>query len=680
MIDEQTKQLIIDTARIEEVVSDFVQLRRKGSGFVGLCPFHKDRHPSFIVTPSKNICKCFACGGGGTPISFIMKMQNLSFVEALRYLAQKYNIDVPERELSEEEQLKQNEREALYLANETASKFFVEQLLATDEGLDIALPYLTNRGIRPETIKTFGLGYSPSDRKALVKYVERQGYQLDSFVQTGLCYAPQDGRGSADRYSDRVIFPIYNVSGRVVGFGGRTMSKSDKIAKYINSPENPIYDKSSELYGLFQAKRAISRQDRCIIVEGYLDVISMHQVGIENVVATSGTALTERQIHLIRRFSQNVTVIFDGDGPGIKAALRSIDMLLAEGMQIKLLLLPNGEDPDDFVKRRTLSEINAYMEAEQKDFLQFKSDLYASQMEGDPQRKTELMRDILQSIASIPDSLERIVYVQQMAQLYGVSEELLLQQIRQERFTRGRVSQYTPPTSSVSTPPQGQQENLKQEPSPLDRPLRPSELDLLRMVVRYGERLLRFPSIEAPLEGDPVEDVPMIQIPVALYLHNELEQDDIPIRSPLCKLIVSEAAHLMEQQSNAEEAALARTCGAYLSNHETPQVAAMAVDLLASPYKISRQARISLQMPDGDEEQYTDEQIQEMANKTVLAFKFDYCTQRISEITQQIKELESNADTEMREYEQNILLLKLQEVIAIRKQLAQFLDGRVITP
>ena len=366
MIDEQTKQLIIDTARIYDVVSDFVQLRHKGAGFVGLCPFHKDRHPSFIVTPSKNICKCFACGAGGTPISFIMKIQNCSFVEALRYLAQKYNIPVPEREMTEEEQQRQSEREALYLANEVATKFFTEQLLSSEEGLDIALPYFTQRGVRSEAIQTFGLGYSPNDRRALVKYVEEHGYDIESFVATGLLYAPNEGRPSADRYHERVIFPIYNVGGRVVGFGGRTMRKADKIAKYINSPESIIYDKSRELYGLYQAKRAIGRLDQSIIVEGYLDVIAMHQVGIENVVATSGTALTESQIQLLRRFSRNVLVLFDGDEAGVKAALRSIDMLLAEGMQIKLLVLPDGEDPDEFVAKRSRTEVEEYFAAHEQ--------------------------------------------------------------------------------------------------------------------------------------------------------------------------------------------------------------------------------------------------------------------------------------------------------------------------
>lgn len=673
MIDEQTKQLIIDTAQIEDVVADFVQLRRKGSGYVGLCPFHKDRHPSFIVTPSKNICKCFACGAGGTPVSFVMKIQNFSFVEALRYLAQKYGIPVPEREMTEEEQQRQNERESLYLANEVAAKFFTEQLLSSEEGLDIALPYFTQRGVRSEAIKTFGLGFSPSDRRALTKYVEEHGYDLESFVQTGLLYAPNEGRPSADRYHERIIFPIYNVGGRIVGFGGRTMRKADKIAKYINSPESAIYDKSRELYGLYQAKQAISRLDRSIIVEGYLDVIAMHQVGIENVVATSGTALTESQIQLLRRFSRHVLVLFDGDEAGIKAALRSVDMLLAEGMQIKLLILPDGEDPDDFVSKRNRSEVEEYMSAHEQDFLTFKAQLYAPQMAGDPQLKTQLMRDILQSIAAIPDSLERVVYVQQMAQMYGVAEELLLQQIKQERFSRGRIYQYAPPE-----PPQTeklQEEEHPQAVSPLDAPLSPVALDLIRLVVRYGERMLQL-RLEDSEEADDAEST-VIQVAVANFVYQELKQDDIAIEHPLLKRILNDSNKLMLEQLSASGDKPMRTCGSYLCNSEVPQVSALAVDLYATPYKLSRKAREELQMPEGDEEIYPDDWVERMTFKTLYTFKLDYAEQRCQQISLQIQELQQtmpSADFSL----YDPLLRELSMWQEVRKTLAEYSGQRVV--
>ena len=676
MIDEQTKQLIIDTARIDDVVQDFVHLRRKGSAFVGLCPFHKDRHPSFIVTPSKNICKCFACGAGGTPVSFIMKILNCSFVEALRYLAQKYNIPVPEREMTEEEEQRQSEREALYLANEVAAKFFTEQLLSSEEGLDIALPYFTQRGVRSEAIQTFGLGYSPSDRRALAKYVEAHGYDMESFVATGLLYAPSEGRPSADRYHERVIFPIYNVGGRVVGFGGRTMRKADKIAKYINSPESIIYDKSRELYGLYQAKRAIAHLDQSIIVEGYLDVIAMHQVGIENVVATSGTALTESQIQLLRRFSHNVLVLFDGDEAGVKAALRSIDMLLAEGMQIKLLVLPDGEDPDEFVSNRSRTEVEEYFAAHAQDFLTFKSQLYAQQMASDPQLKTQLMRDILQSIATIPDSLERIVYIQQMSQMYGVAEDLLLQQIKRERFSRGRVYQYAPP--AAETPEEVAPEETPQEVSPLDAPMSNEELDLIRLVVRYGERKLKI-SVQDEEAGEGAEPM-VIQVAVANFVYQELKQDDIVIEHPLVKRILNDSNKMMlEELSYSEDGDSKHRCGSFLCNSEVPQVAALAVDLYATPYRLSRKAREELQMPnnDDDDEEVPDEWVREMTFKVLYTYKLAYADERCQQISKQIQTLqEEHPEADYESYQP--LLQELSTWQEIRRLLGQFSGQRVV--
>ena len=676
MIDEQTKQLIIDTARIDDVVQDFVHLRRKGSGFVGLCPFHKDRHPSFIVTPSKNICKCFACGAGGTPVSFIMKILNCSFVEALRYLAQKYNIPVPEREMTEEEQQRQSEREALYLANEVAAKFFTEQLLSSEEGLDIALPYFTQRGVRSEAIQTFGLGYSPGDRRALAKYVEAHGYDMESFVATGLLYAPSEGRPSADRYHERVIFPIYNVGGRVVGFGGRTMRKADKIAKYINSPESIIYDKSRELYGLYQAKRAIAKLDQSIIVEGYLDVIAMHQVGIENVVATSGTALTENQIQLLRRFSRNVLVLFDGDEAGVKAALRSIDMLLAEGMQIKLLVLPDGEDPDEFVSNRSRTEVEEYFAAHAQDFLTFKSELYAQQMASDPQIKTQQMRDILQSIATIPDSLERIVYIQQMSQMYGVAENLLLQQIKRERFSRGRVYQYAPP--AAETPEEVAPEETPQEVSPLDAPMSNEELDLIRLVVRYGERKLKI-SVQDEEAGEGAEPM-VIQVAVANFVYQELKQDDIVIEHPLVKRILNDSNKMMlEELSDSEDGDSKHRCGSFLCNSEVPQVAALAVDLYATPYRLSRKAREELQMPnnDDDDEEVPDEWVREMTFKVLYTYKLAYADERCQQISKQIQTLqEEHPEADYESYQP--LLQELSTWQEIRRLLGQFSGQRVV--
>ena len=563
---------------------------------------------------------------------------------------------------------------ALYLANEVAAKFFTEQLLSSEEGLDIALPYFTQRGVRSEAIQTFGLGYSPNDRRALAKYVEAHGYEMESFVATGLLYASNEGRPSADRYHERVIFPIYNVGGRVVGFGGRTMRKADKIAKYINSPESIIYDKSRELYGLYQAKRAIARLDQSIIVEGYLDVIAMHQVGIENVVATSGTALTESQIQLLRRFSRNVLVLFDGDEAGVKAALRSIDMLLGEGMQIKLLVLPDGEDPDEFVSKRSRTEVEEYFAAHAQDFLTFKSQLYAQQMASDPQLKTQLMRDILQSIAAIPDSLERVVYIQQMSQMYGVAEDLLLQQIKQERFSRGRVYQYAPPT--VATTEEPTTEETPQEVSPLDAPMSNEALDLIRLVVRYGERLLKI-SVQDEEAGEGAEPM-VIQVAVANFVYQELKQDDIVIEHPLVKRILNDSNKMMlEELSVSEDGKSKHSCGSFLCNSEIPQVAALAVDLYATPYRLSRKAREELQMSDDEDEEVPDEWVRDMTFKVLYTYKLAYAEERCQQISQQIQTLQQeHPEADYENYQP--LLQELSTWQEIRRMLGQFSGQRVV--
>ena len=555
-----------------------------------------------------------------------------------------------------------------------AAKFFTEQLLSSEEGLDIALPYFTQRGVRSEAIQTFGLGYSPNDRRALAKYVEAHGYEMESFVATGLLYASNEGRPSADRYHERVIFPIYNVGGRVVGFGGRTMRKADKIAKYINSPESIIYDKSRELYGLYQAKRAIARLDQSIIVEGYLDVIAMHQVGIENVVATSGTALTESQIQLLRRFSRNVLVLFDGDEAGVKAALRSIDMLLGEGMQIKLLVLPDGEDPDEFVSKRSRTEVEEYFAAHAQDFLTFKSQLYAQQMASDPQLKTQLMRDILQSIAAIPDSLERVVYIQQMSQMYGVAEDLLLQQIKQERFSRGRVYQYAPPT--VATTEEPTTEETPQEVSPLDAPMSNEALDLIRLVVRYGERLLKI-SVQDEEAGEGAEPM-VIQVAVANFVYQELKQDDIVIEHPLVKRILNDSNKMMlEELSVSEDGKSKHSCGSFLCNSEIPQVAALAVDLYATPYRLSRKAREELQMSDDEDEEVPDEWVRDMTFKVLYTYKLAYAEERCQQISQQIQTLQQeHPEADYENYQP--LLQELSTWQEIRRMLGQFSGQRVV--
>jgi DNA primase len=427
MIDRETVNRIMDAAQIVDVVSDFVTLHKAGANFKGLCPFHNERTPSFVVSPAKNYCKCFACGKGGNPVHFIMEHEQMTFPEALRYLAKKYNIEIKERELTDKERQAESERESLFIVNEWACSYFEDQLYNSVDGQAIGMTYFHSRAFRNDTIKKFRLGYCPSQKNAMASAAKLQGYKDEYLEKTGVCYRKDDGR-MQDRFWGRVIFPVFTLSGKVVAFGGRVLDAATKgvKVKYVNSPESTIYNKSAELYGLFQAKQAIVRQDRCFLVEGYTDVISMHQSGIENVVASSGTSLTPGQIRLIHRFTDNITILYDGDEAGIHASLRGIDMLLEEGMNVKVLLLPDGDDPDSFARKHNATEYQAYIEANQVDFIRFKTNLLLKDAGNDPIRRAGLINNIVKSIAVIPDDIICSVYVHECSEAMEVDEKLLV--------------------------------------------------------------------------------------------------------------------------------------------------------------------------------------------------------------------------------------------------------------
>ena len=512
MIDQQTRQRILDSAQILDVVSDFISLRRQGVSYVGLCPFHSDRNPSFYVNPAKNICKCFSCGEGGTPLNFIMKHEQLSYSDALKYLAKKYNIEVVEREESEEEKQRNSERESLFIINDYAAKYFQTQLTETEEGRTVGLAYFRERGIRPETIERFGLGYAPESKTAFTEQAIKSGYPLKRLAEVGLSIEYEDHPGKAiDRFRGRVIFPVRNLSGRYVAFGGRVMSKTAKTAKYVNSPESLIYSKSRELYGLYWAKSAISKLGKCYLVEGYTDVLSMYQAGIENVVSSSGTALTIDQIRLIRRFTTTITVLYDGDAAGIKAALRGIDLLLEEGFRIKVVLLPDGEDPDSFARSHSNTELQAYLDEHETDFIHFKIDLYHEEMERDPLRRAELISDIMRSIALIPDTIQRAVLIQSSSTALRMSEELLQSEVNKLRrqgvtaqgFTSPqRTAPVAPPTSAPIPPPFT--EPTPSEPAPssdeylsplvVEESIKPFERELMQLLLLYSDREIIIPQ------------------------------------------------------------------------------------------------------------------------------------------------------------------------------------------
>ncbi|MBR5117959.1 MAG: DNA primase [Muribaculaceae bacterium] len=440
MIDRETVDRILDSADIVDVVGDFVSLRRSGANFKGLCPFHDEKTPSFMVSPAKQICHCFGCGKGGSPVNFIMEHEQMSYVEALRYLAKKYNIEIHEKELTSEEKAAQTERESMLIINEFALKYFEDQLFNTDEGKNIGLSYFYERGFNDATIKKFNLGYSPQDSKAFYTAATGKGYNKKYLFDVGLCIDDRKG-GGFDRFHGRVMFPVMNIAGKIIAFGGRTLKKTKDIAKYFNSPESIVYVKNRELYGLFQSKRAIAKEDKCFLVEGYTDVISMHQAGIENVVASSGTSLTEGQIRAIHRFTKNVTVLYDGDPAGIKASLRGIDMLLAEGLNIKVLLLPKGEDPDSFARTHSSTELKQYIAENETDFISFKTKILLEGTERDPIKRASVIGDVVKSISVIPDAISRSVYAKECSVQLGISEDVLLREI-QKNITRNKEEAY----------------------------------------------------------------------------------------------------------------------------------------------------------------------------------------------------------------------------------------------
>lgn len=431
MIDHNTVQQILDAADIVDVVSDFVSLKKRGANWIGLCPFHNDRRPSFYVSRAKGICKCFACGEGGSAVNFIMKHEQLSYPEALRYLARKYHIEIQEKELTDEEKQAQSEREAMLMLNEWACAYFEKQLHETQAGQEIGLSYFKERGFNDATIKEFRLGYSSEGYDDLYKAAIAQGFNPKLLFDVGLCLP--DDHGGHDRFRGRVMFPIMNIAGKVIAFGGRTLRKDKEVAKYVNSPESSIYSKRNVIYGLHQAKREISKEDKCFIVEGYADVISMHQAGFKNVIASSGTALTEGHIHAIRRFTSNVTEMFDGDAAGIKAAIRGVDMLLKEGLNIKVLPLPPEDDPDTFVRAHSHTEVEDYIKQNECDFINFKSGVVLNDAQNDPIKRSAAITDVVKSIALIPDEIARMVYAKECSNLFGFDEQTILRQIKQHR-------------------------------------------------------------------------------------------------------------------------------------------------------------------------------------------------------------------------------------------------------
>ena len=558
MIDRATVERIIDAADIVDVVSDFVSLKKRGQNWLGLCPFHNDRNPSFNVSRAKGIYKCFACGAGGGAVNFVMEHEQMTYVEALRYLAKKYHIEIEERELTDAERMAQNERESMLVVNEFAMEFFEDQLANTQEGREIGLAYFKERGFTQESIRKFHLGYSPEGRSALYDAAIKKGYNREVLFNVGLCI--DDGHGGGyDRFRGRVMFPIFNIAGKVIAFGGRTLH-NDK-AKYVNSPEALVYSKGNEIYGLFQAKRAISKTDKCFIVEGYADVISMHQSGFENVIASSGTALTEGQIQKIHRFTENVTELFDGDEAGVHAALRGVDLLLKQGMNIKVLLLPEGEDPDSFARSHAAHEVQAYIDEHETDFVTFKTDVLLKDSGNDPISRSKAIRDIIQSIALIPERIVRSIYAKECSKRFEIEESVIMAGIK-EQIDKNREKEYKErqrrkagDQATVDTEPQNEvdvapinvvrpRQRFKKNEKDSQELLNRYEGNLIRYVVKYGMCYIC---------DTEYEDGQSRPTTVVEFVRNELADDAMSFSNPAYQRVFDQAVELVPHFYDAFE-------------------------------------------------------------------------------------------------------------------------------
>ena len=578
MIDQATIDRILDAAQIVDVVSEFVTLRKRGVNYVGLCPFHDDKTPSFYVSPSKGLCKCFACGKGGNVVHFIMEHEQMTYPEALKWLANKYHIEIKERELTIEELEARNTRESLFVLNEYAKQYFQQVLNNHADGKSIGQTYFRQRGVRDDIVKKFQLGYSTSARDGLAREAMRKGFKKEFLVKTGLCYEKEDGSIS-DRFWGRVIFPWINISGKVVGFGGRVLDSRTKgvSQKYVNSPESEIFSKRKELYGIYQAKSAMVKTDCVYMVEGYTDVIAMHQCGIENVVANSGTALTEPQIRLLHRFTSNITLLYDGDEAGIKASIRGIDMLLAEGMNIKVLLLPDGDDPDSFARKHNATEFKAFITEHEEDFIRFKTHLLLKDCQNDPIKRATMIADMAKSIGLIPNEIIRYACLKECATLLQVDEHIIqneikkhlqqrkdgyLEQIKQDKDTQKAPTEPDAPAQPVNNylPQQGWEKLAFYN----------KELLLVQAFIRYGENIVCY------IEEDG-KDVP---VTVTEYIALDLKQDDLQLHNPLHRELLTEAEmHVKDPGFSSER---------YFLTHPNPEVSKLAADMISDKYRLSK--------------------------------------------------------------------------------------------
>lgn len=681
MIPQDTVNKILDSAQIVEVISDFVSLKRRGANFIACCPFHNEKSPSFYVSPSKGIYKCFGCGKSGTAVGFVMEHESMTYVEALKYLAKKYGIEVKEKEDSPEEIAARQRSESLYLVMDFAEKFFQESL-KTPEGRSIGYAYFRSRGLEDSTIEKYGLGWSPKGGSVFSREALAKGYKEEFLTATGVSIKRNDG-SLIDKFYDRVMFPIHSVSGRVIAFGGRTLRsdyKTANIGKYVNSPETEIYDKSRSLYGIYFAKSEISRQDKCFLVEGYLDVLSMHQLGITNVVASSGTSLTVPQIRLIKKFTSNVTIMYDGDAAGIHAALRGIGLILKEGMNVRVVLIPDGDDPDSYSRKHTLEEMRKFLEDNEQDFITYKTDLLLGQAGNDPLKRAELINDIADTIALIPDQIKRAVYVQNAADKFGIAEDMIYarihssrqkmieeerkeaerERIREERAEANAVVPEVSVNADVA-PSQVVPEQpvpVTSAPAGFESPvLQPSEKDLLGFILRNGMSPLEFESDSPYYEEEGA-------VPVADFIRDALDGHEFANTS--YRRVYDEYFRLYDGEPALTQTDIVRK----LMDSPDRAMADMVADFVEDRYQLTVK---------NFKDSMTAESSHLVLNvpKAILVYNSLRVKAQEMEITERLKELKHEEQTDDVMKEQFDLLIKLQKTAELRKSIVEKL-GRVL--
>ena len=625
MIDRPTIERILDAAQIVDVVQEFVPLKKRGVNYLGLCPFHNEKTPSFTVSPTKEIFKCFGCGKVGNSVNFVMEHEHLTYPEALKYLAKKYHIEVVEKELSQEEIDKQNERESLLVVTAYAARQFTENLFQTDHGISIGLTYFKERGFRQDTLKKFEVGYSFEKRDAFSKKALEDGYKQDFLVKTGLSIQHEDR--IFDRFSSRVMFPIHSLSGQVLGFGGRILKTDPKSAKYLNSPESEIYHKSRILYGIYQARKSISQEDRCYLVEGYTDVMSLHEAKIENVVASSGTSLTQEQVRLIKRFTQNITILYDGDAAGIKASIRGIDLVLEEGMNVKIVLLPDSEDPDSYSKKVSNEEFMKFLKENETDFIRFKTQLLLSEANNDPVKKADLIRDVVKSIAVIPEAITRTVYIKECSIVLEVTEPILYHEVNKLRQQKSFQDRNKYPGL----------EDLPVRPPVIVKPIQHetvtyySEKEIMRLLLKFGSV-----EFERTINNeDGKEEV----LTVSDYIVREITSDDLLFDDRVCAKIFADFRFHVEHGLITGDKQFVK--------HEDPEISSLSADLLADSHELSKIWK--------DKQTYVETEemkLKEIVGDAVLKFKSDKIMIKRKEIMRLLEEAVKANDTE------NVVLLQ----------------------